>query len=508
MGNYASTAKLSELRLADESESPVESPADPGCPPPAADNVIREADEHGPASVLPLTELRLADEPAPPARSSIGTDSPSSTRGGASRDVEGNAQSPDLKMPGLRLASEPAQAVEPAARGNASPVTSVSEKRDVESSSMDACLKAAAQEFEAGTIDQMLWLRAVKQSGANAEKAKVVYLGARARALRIMNRSKRGDSPARVTRIRSVAPEDPDDTPSENTRRSGKARIRRVRLSSRSKRLTLIAVVLGISVLAGGYLAFQPATDPVPMPTTDPARPTELSGTPAPPARSKQATLMDNAKSAYAKARDVGHPNVTSEDFAKKVQELKDAGNWNVVVLYAVEWTRKHPESPDAWNELSMGYSRLRQYNDALEAATKAVQLAPENFKAWQNLGEVNVALQLPAAALAAFERAAELNARDVTSLVQIGALNAQLGQLPPARIAFGKALEVSPLDVDALCGAASIAQKEGHSKDAEGFTRQLKSASLQCRGASAAESVSVAAAPPVKKNVAPATAR
>lgn len=200
---------------------------------------------------------------------------------------------------------------------------------------------------------------------------------------------------------------------------------------------------------------------------------------------------------------------MSSDDFVGKVRELREAGNWNVLVLYAVEWTRKQPGNPQAWKELSTGYVMLRQFDEALEAATRAVQLAPADFELWQTLGQVNVALAQPAKALVAFERAADLNGRDVTSLIQAGMLNAELGHLPQAREAFARALAVSPGDVDALCGSASIAQKEGRSKDADAFMRQVKSVERVCRDSTVAETVAVSPAiGSKKKTMASATRR
>ena len=72
--------------------------------------------------------------------------------------------------------------------------------------------------------------------------------------------------------------------------------------------------------------------------------------------------------------------------------------------------------------------------------------------------------------------------------------MNAQLGHLPDAGIAFAKALAVSPEDVQALCGAASIAQKEGRVKDADAMMRQVTSLDGRCRDSSGTESVRVVA--------------
>ena len=164
------------------------------------------------------------------------------------------------------------------------------------------------------------------------------------------------------------------------------------------------------------------------------------------------------------------------------MQEFKDARNWNVLVLYAAEWTRKEPESAQAWKELGGGYLRMRQYDDALEATRKAAMKSPNDAELWQDLGLINAALHQPVPALSAFEKASELNPRDVTSRVQAGLLNVELNHLPQARENFASALEINPLDSEALCGAATVARKEGRTKDVESIVRQAKASGFECR--------------------------
>jgi tetratricopeptide (TPR) repeat protein len=182
-----------------------------------------------------------------------------------------------------------------------------------------------------------------------------------------------------------------------------------------------------------------------------------------------------------------------NQHFATRVQELRHAGNWNVLVLYASDWTRKQPENGTAWKELSVGYANMRQFDDAYEAAKKAVQLTPGDPGAWRNLGLIDVELEQPVAALEAFEKATLLDDQDLQSLVQVGVLNAQLGRLPAARAAFGRVLAANPENVDALCGEASIARKEGRVKDAEALARQLKSVDGTCRDANEGSGTTVA---------------
>jgi tetratricopeptide (TPR) repeat protein len=259
----------------------------------------------------------------------------------------------------------------------------------------------------------------------------------------------------------------------------------------------LVAGVLGSIVVIGGLVALLSDSDAAQQHNVaKPVPRVNVSGRSMPSGQT--ASVTDKP------ARE----DVSGEELVGRVQAQEAAGNWNLLVIHATEWTRKQPGNAEAWKVLSLGYVKLRQFGDALDAATKAVQLSPEDFLMWQNLGQVNLALQRPAEALLAFQRAAALNDRDVVSLVQEGKLNAQLGHVPDARIAFAKALAANPEDVQALCGAASIAQKEGRAKDADAMTRQVISLDGRCRDASGSESVHVVASGPAKSRPASPSAR
>jgi tetratricopeptide (TPR) repeat protein len=382
------------------------------------------------------------------------------------------------KLADLTLAGDPPAATPPGAAGQppvaVPPLVTVppptAAVRLASSRSNDEYLAQAIQEFDAGTIDQPLWLRALDLSGNNPEAAKPAYLRARAAALWVAKRNQQADKPARHRRT-STKEEMPP--PVKQSRRRSRSK----------KRVTLFVGAFGfVAMVVAGLLAMFSSND-LPSPTAE--------DTKLPPAQLRAAS-----KPAAAKAGDSERVSASGDDFSRKVSDLKAAGNWNVLVLYAVEWARKAPTNADAWNELSMGYAKLRQFNEAQEAATKAAQLAPKNAQVWQNLGEINVMLRQPDAALSAYQQAVLLNERDVASLVQVGLLNAELGHLPEAKVALAHVLDMNPLDVDALCGAGSIAQKEGRAKDADAITRQLKAANLRCREATVVVPVAVAAAP------------
>jgi tetratricopeptide (TPR) repeat protein len=182
-----------------------------------------------------------------------------------------------------------------------------------------------------------------------------------------------------------------------------------------------------------------------------------------------------------------------------KIAELRLTGNWHVLVLYAGEWTRREPQNAAAWNELSLGYERLRQFDDAYNAATKAVALAPNISLYWRNLGQLDVELDLPEEALRAFEGAIALDDRDMHSLAQAGLLYWRLARVPEAKVALDKALALSAEDPDSLCLKALIANRPVAPKVLNAAARPPGPRETTCR-----DFTDVKDAPAVAKRVQP----
>jgi tetratricopeptide (TPR) repeat protein len=164
------------------------------------------------------------------------------------------------------------------------------------------------------------------------------------------------------------------------------------------------------------------------------------------------------SEQAVVKSTTPGNSNGPEAAFGTTMQQLKNDGKWNVLVLYATEWARKEPNNAAAWYELSVGYANLRQLDEAFDAATKAVELSPGSALFWRNLGHINLAVD----------------------------------RLPEAGIAFDRALAMSSDDVDALCGAALVAQRQGRPKDADAIAKRVKSLDGSCPRVSDGETVVV----------------
>jgi Flp pilus assembly protein TadD len=317
-------------------------------------------------------------------------------------------------------------------------------------------LACATREYEQGRIDQPLWVRAIAQVQGDETLAVAAYLHARATALRVVNRDKRLERSDR----HSVGMA--DRVEHDNAKPGVRNRTVIVAMLG-----SLVVVVVG---LLGAYWASNSTQQPI---VAAGAPPAPRSG-PAKPAEKAHVASNNAAINAIKENR--------SQEFKTRIQALKDAGNWNVLVLIASAWTRKEPGNAAAWNELSIGYVNMRQLDDAHAAATKAVQLAPKDALLWRNLGQLNLELNDPVEALRAYEEATRWNDGDAYSFVQAGILNARLDRLPEAKLAFGRALALNPEDADARCGDVWIAQRQARPKEASAAAKQSKPLDGKCR--------------------------
>lgn len=303
----------------------------------------------------------------------------------------------------------------------------------------DRFVDEATKQYEEGHIDQPLWDRALAQASNDKEAATATYLSARATALRLLHRERRSGRRAPPP---SATYQGPIETVTPGS--SAPAMIERPSLPGAiGKHRNVMIIAAAIVPIGLGLWLWIGSRESSETKDAAIARSVPVSAQPAAQSPALAAAARNKA------VGDSGTRSGATPEFMNKIQELSDAGNWNVLVLYAVEWTRLEPANPAAWNQLRAGYINLRQYDDALSAATKAVELAPADSRLWRNLGQVNMDLNDPAAALVAFDRA----------------------------------LAVSPDDATALCLRTSAAQLAVPQKDANATAKQAKSFDIACRG-------------------------
>jgi hypothetical protein len=252
----------------------------------------------------------------------------------------------------------PAPAAEPARPVAATPRAENKTQRELRITTADEFLATAAREYEEGTVDQALWRRAVEQCRDNPSLVVAAYLRARATELK-----SRHNAEASVAEDR--ADEDPNrDEPGGQPSAMVSTFLRGIAPDSPKSKVVwwaAAAVALAAVVAVIFIMVSPPAREP------DQGRTAAVAATaspqPAVPARAQPATRAPGSEA---------NGDQTRVALAATVQRLRNDGNWNVLVLYAAEWTRKEPENAVAWRELSGGYARLHQYNDALDAGNRA----------------------------------------------------------------------------------------------------------------------------------------
>ena len=324
-------------------------------------------------------------------------------------------------------------------------------KRELAMTTADPFLASAVEEYQEGRIDPILWARASAQPGDDESLVIAAYLRARATALRLKKRERHRERRAhsanagQETRSRNVEPD-----PRSEVLVTGVAGVRLRSVQLKPKYAAAAVVALASVVAAVWFMASPPQSEPVGSPSVSAVALSTKKPAPASPVAVTQPAVASTSGGA-SESDKAAEVKVT-------VKQLMDAGNWNVLVLYASKWTRDEPNNAAAWNELSIGYTKLHQYDDALVAATKAVELSPEEAPLWRNVGHLNL----------------------------------KLDRLPEAGSAFDKVLAANSDDPDALCGAALVAHRLGRTKDADAIARRVKSADGSCQGLGDGESVTV----------------
>ena len=238
----------------------------------------------------------------------------------------------------------------------------------------DPFVAQATREVSQGQLDKPLWDHAMRQNKGDAAATAAMYIRARAISLRRLDRQRR--EPTR--RVVALEVDDEPVIPEPSVWQRYKAAI------------VAAAVIVPAGIAGAAYMMSGGEETVAATPAV--ARVAAVAAAPEPaPTPAQLAAAKAEQANAVLRA---------------KVQELRDVGNFNVMVLYATEWTRKEPDNAAAWDELRIGYVQLRQYEDARSAARKAVQIAPDDARLWRSLAAVNMDLDDPEPALAAYEQA------------------------------------------------------------------------------------------------------
>ncbi|HEY7904466.1 MAG TPA: tetratricopeptide repeat protein [Casimicrobiaceae bacterium] len=329
-------------------------------------------------------------------------------------------------------------------------------------------LAAAAREVEAGWIERPLWESLLAQCKGDEAATKDAYVRTRATELQLEKRN--GPDTRSPASPRAAMTKALESAPGLSAAAIPGPK-GRIALDFRSPRIIAIAACAVTLIGIGLWLAMRTVDQDAGASTAMPAS----------AARVAHAAVAARAQGAKPAEDPVGQPTAVDDGLVARIDKLRDVGNWNVLVLLATEWTRREPDNPRAWVQLSDGYLELRQLPEALDAATRATQAAPTDADAWRHLARVHLALDRVEDAARDFEHIVALDGRDVQSLGRVGELNARLGRFAEAKAAFDKVLALYPDDVNAGCGLAFVARQQGQGHDAEAIEKDLRARGRTC---------------------------
>jgi tetratricopeptide (TPR) repeat protein/serine/threonine protein kinase len=134
-----------------------------------------------------------------------------------------------------------------------------------------------------------------------------------------------------------------------------------------------------------------------------------------------------------------------ASDWYDKGIALYDLGQYNDALSAFNKALELDPNKAHAWYYKGITLRSLGQYNDALTALDKAIQLDPNKAYAWNSKGNALADLGQYSDALTAYNEALQLDPNDVYAWTNKGNALVDLGQYSDALTAYNKALQLDP---------------------------------------------------------------
>ncbi|MEL6440072.1 MAG: tetratricopeptide repeat protein [Cyanobacteria bacterium J06621_8] len=123
----------------------------------------------------------------------------------------------------------------------------------------------------------------------------------------------------------------------------------------------------------------------------------------------------------------------------------------------------KFYQSPQLWNCQALAFYSLENYDSAIAAYTKAIEIAPQNIWLWNNRGEAYGRLEEFELAVTDFMKAIELDSkRSFVPWNNLGRLYYQQQDYDQAIQAYNKALDTKPEYLPALIGLGNAQKASG----------------------------------------------
>ena len=105
----------------------------------------------------------------------------------------------------------------------------------------------------------------------------------------------------------------------------------------------------------------------------------------------------------------------------RKAGKLREAGEWDELLAYCLQWTKEQPGMAKSWHNLGMAYVNLHRPEEAVNAFQRVIEILPDSPKGWLNLGNAYLESGLGADAVKAYRQAVRFCPDDAEALHSLG---------------------------------------------------------------------------------------
>lgn len=177
-------------------------------------------------------------------------------------------------------------------------------------------------------------------------------------------------------------------------------------------------------------------------------------------------------RTAYGDINALLEDSLMFEGKAVWVGRLCDAyehtGQFGHAIEVIKQWvTADNPNDSDGFAILARLYRVNKQYEEAITAAKRAIELKPDNDSAYSNLGHAYGMKKQYDEAIKALQKAIEINPANALYRKQVGALFIDTEDYAKAIEAYKKAVELQPANIDYILSLANTYRVMGKYDDA-----------------------------------------
>lgn len=160
--------------------------------------------------------------------------------------------------------------------------------------------------------------------------------------------------------------------------------------------------------------------------------------------------ISEAKRAIVEEAEPVKAEQLTSEEWFERGYKLFENRNFNEAIQYYTRALELKPNFFEAYENCGESYDALGNFKEAIENYTKAIELKPEDGKTYYNRGVLRNKSGDFKNAVQDFDEAIRLNFNNVNVYASRGNVHRLLGQLDKALEDYGEVIRLNPTDPDA----------------------------------------------------------